>query len=67
MNLLPLAALAALLGLPAQGDVFSSMRVRRISPPRRVGNLVLHAADGRPLGLSAFRGKVTLVEFFLPG
>jgi len=67
MNLLRLAALAALLGVPAQADVFSSLRVRRIAPPLPVDHLVLHAADGRPLGISAFRGKVILVEFFLPG
>jgi len=43
------------------------MRVRRISPPVPVGNLVLHETDGRPLPLSAFRGKAVLLEFFLPG
>jgi len=51
----------------ANADAFSAMRVRRISPPVPVGNLVLHETDGRPLPLSAFRGKAVLLEFFLPG
>jgi len=51
----------------ANGDAFSAMGVRRIAPPVPVGNLVLNAADGRPIPLSAFRGKAVLLEFFLPG
>ncbi|MFL5312657.1 MAG: hypothetical protein ACJ79H_19655 [Myxococcales bacterium] len=48
-------------------DGFSAMGVRRISPPVPVGSVVLHETDGRPLPLSAFRGKAVLLEFFLPG
>jgi len=48
-------------------DAFSAMGVRRIAPPVPVGNLVLHETDGRPIPLSAFRGKAVLLEFFLPG
>jgi hypothetical protein len=66
MKLLPFVALCAL-AVPAQADVFSSMGVKRISPPVPVGDLVLHAPDGSPLPLSDFRGKAILVEFFLPG
>ena len=43
------------------------MGVRRIVPPVPVGDVVLHETDGRPLPLSAFRGKAVLLEFFLPG
>jgi hypothetical protein len=58
---------ATVLGADASLDPFSAMRVRRIAPPVPVGELVLHETDGRPLPLSAFRGKAVLLEFFLPG
>jgi len=51
----------------AKTDPFAAMRVRRISPPVPVGNLILHGSDGLPIPLSAFRGKAVLLEFFLPG
>lgn len=51
----------------AKADAFSAMGVRRIVPPVPVGDVVLHETDGRPLPLSAFRGKAMLLEFFLPG
>ncbi len=58
---------ATVLGADASLDPFSAMRVRRIAPPVPLGELVLHETDGRPLPLSAFRGKAVLLEFFLPG
>ena len=64
----------ALLTLPAPvgaaceaKDPFSAMRVQRIASPRPVGNLVLHATDGRPIRLSDYRGKAVLVEFLMVG
>ena len=63
LSTIPATAFAA----DASLDPFSAMRVRRIAPPVPVGDLVLHESDGRPLPLSAFRGKAVLLEFFLPG
>ena len=59
------AAIAA--ALPAgANDPFSAMRVRRVTPPVSAAHVVLHGMDGQPIPLSRFRGKVVLLEFFLP-
>jgi hypothetical protein len=60
------AAIAAVMPARAAGDPFSAMRVRRVSPPVPAAHVVLHGMDGRPIPLSGFRGKVVLLEFFLP-
>ena len=50
----------------AADDVFSALRVKRISPPRSVGKEVLHAEGGGSIKLASLQGKVVVIEFFLP-
>jgi len=60
------ATIAAAVPAGAAGDPFSAMRVRRVAPPVPASHVVLHGMDGQPIPLSRFRGKVVLLEFFLP-
>lgn len=50
----------------AARDSFSAMGVRRVVPPRPVDNVLLHGADGQGIPLAGLRGKVVVLEFFLP-
>ena len=59
-------AIAAAMPAGAAGDPFSAMRVRRVAPPVPAAHVVLHGMDGQAIPLSRFRGKVVLLEFFLP-
>lgn len=67
------AALAGVLGIltlvasssPAAEDVFTAMRATRAVPPTAVPEVTLPTADGGSLALSAFRGKVVIVGFFV--
>jgi thiol-disulfide isomerase/thioredoxin len=67
---LVLASLPMLLALPAWANIGSGLikgavrRFQRTEPPKPLPDVAFAAADGKPLALADYKGKVVLVNFW---